>query len=314
MLSRVAEQLYWLARHIERAENTARLINVNTNLLLDLPRRHEFGWQPLIDITSSNELFNSLYEEPDERSVIRFLVSDKSNPGSIQSCLFLARENLRTTRDIIPREAWELLNDLNLFLKNNIVNSTSRRRRYGFLKTIIGGSHQITGLLAGTMNHDEGYDFMRMGRNLERADMTTRLVDVRSGDLLLEHEGLTPFENIQWVSLLKSLTAYQMYRQYMKLRVRGPEVLKFLLQTEIFPRSCAHCLLQIQQCLENLPENDTLQRSVLSLRRNVKETDTAELARSGPGLHQYMDQLQMQFAVLHDALASRYFLDSRMNP
>lgn len=314
MLSRVAQQLYWFARYIERAEDMARMINVHTNLLLDLPRQHEFGWDSLLEITGTDELFVDLHEEADERSVIRFLVSDRANPGSIQSCLFFARENLRTTRDIIPREAWELVNDMNLFLKNNMASGLSRRRRWGFLKNVIGGSHQLTGLLASTMNHDEGYDFLRMGRNLERADMTTRIVDVRSADLLLEHDVLTPYENIQWMSVLKSLTAYQMYRQHVKMRVRGPEVLKFLLQTDEFPRSFSHCLQQVQFCLESLPENDVLLRHVLTMRRNIREADMNKLAKAGSGLHDYIDQLQAQLAELHDAISARYFSLEVSNP
>lgn len=307
MLSRVAEQLYWFARYIERAEDMARMINVHTNLLLDLPRQHEFGWDSLLEITGDDSLFNTLYQEADERNVIRFLVSDKSNPSSIHSCLFFAKENLRTTRDIIPREAWELLNDLNLYLKNNMTSGLSRRRRWSFLKNIIGGSHQLTGLLASTMNHDAGYDFLRMGRNLERADMTTRIVDVRSADLLLEHDVLTPYENIQWMSVLKSLTAYQMYRQHVKMRVRGPQVLKFLLQTDEFPRSFSHCLQQVQLCLESLPESDSLLRHVLSLRRNIKDADMDKYAKAGSGLHEYIDHLQSQLADLHTTITARYF-------
>lgn len=307
MLSRVAQQLYWFARYIERAENMARMINVHTNLLLDLPRQHEFGWDSLLEITGGDELFNSLKEEADERSVIRFLVSDKTNPSSIQSCLYFARENLRTTRDIIPREAWELVNDLHLFLKANMTSGLSRRRRWGFMKHVIGGSHQITGLLASTMNHDAGYDFLRMGRNLERADMTTRIVDVRSADLLLEHDVLTPYQNIQWMSVLKSLTAYQMYRQHVKMRVRGPQVLKFLLQTDEFPRSFSHCLQQVQLCLEALPDNDPLLRNVLTLRRNIKEADMDKYAMANSGLHEYIDHLQSQLADLHTAITTHYF-------
>jgi uncharacterized alpha-E superfamily protein len=307
MLSRVAEQLYWFARYIERAENTARLINVNFHLLLDLPRRRELGWQSLIDITGSNQLFLSHYQNPDERSVIRFLVSDKNNPSSIQSCLFFARENLRTTRDIVPRETWELVNDMHLFLKNNIANSLSRNRRYEFLRAIIRGSHQITGLLAGTMSHDHGYEFLRMGRNLERADMTTRIIDVRSADLLPRHDKeLTPFENIQWVSVLKSLTAYQMYRQHMKQRVRGADVLRFLLQVELFPRSYAHCLHEVQRCVETLPGGVTLRRNLITLRRGVREAKVHRLASGG--LHEYINQLQAQLAAIHHAITDRYFL------
>jgi len=313
MLSRVAEQLYWFARYIERAEDMARMINVHTNLVLDMPRHHEFGWDSLLEITGDDERFNELYEEADERSVIRFLVSDKSNPNSIQSCLFFARENLRTTRDIIPREAWELVNDMNLFLKNNLSSGLSRRRRWGFMKNVIGGAHQITGLLASTMNHDAGYDFLRMGRNLERADMTTRIVDVRSADLLLQHDVLTPYENIQWMSVLKSLTAYQMYRQHVKMRVRGPEVLKFLLQTDEFPRSCSHCLQQVQLCLETMPDNDLLLRHILSMRRNIKDANMDKYAEADSGLHEYIDHLQTQLGELHNAITARYFsLDVRM--
>jgi len=307
MLSRVAEQLYWFARYVERAEDMARIINVHANLLLDLPRKHEFGWDSLLEITGSTELFDTIYDNADERNVIRFLVSEKANPSSIHSCLFFARENLRTARDIIPREAWELVNDMNLYLKNNLPGGLSRSRRWGFLKNVIGGSHQLTGLLASTMNHDVGYDILRMGRNLERADMTTRLVDVRSADLLLEHDVLSPYENIQWMSVLKSLTAYQMYRQHVKMRVRGPQVLKFLLQTDEFPRSFSHCLRQVQLCLGELPEHDVLLRHVLSMRRNIKEADMDYFAKTGAGLHEYIDQLQAQLAELHDAISARYF-------
>lgn len=100
------------------------------------------------------------------------------------------------------------------------------------------------------------YDFLRRGRNLERADMTTRIIDVRSASLLAEHEGLTPFENIQWMSVLKSLTAYQMCRRNVQVRVRRPDVLKFLLKDKKFPRSFYHALLEVKNCLEQLPRNE----------------------------------------------------------
>ncbi|MDX1529610.1 MAG: alpha-E domain-containing protein, partial [Gammaproteobacteria bacterium] len=112
MLSRVAENLYWLGRYMERAENTGRIVNVNGNLLLDLPKGIAPGWQPLIEITGSGNFYRKSYNDFEERNVVKFLVGDPQNPGSIISSLSMARENARTIRDIIPRESWELINEL----------------------------------------------------------------------------------------------------------------------------------------------------------------------------------------------------------
>ncbi|MEM7026842.1 MAG: alpha-E domain-containing protein [Pseudomonadota bacterium] len=307
MLSRVAEELYWMSRHLERAENMARIVNVHENLLLDLPKKIPFGWQSTILITGGNDLFYELYEEPDEKSVIRFLIGDKKNPSSLFSCIIHARENVRTTRDIIPRESWELLNDVYHNIKNNMSTALGRRGRYAFLNGFIGDIHQITGLLAGTMTHDEGYAFLRLGRNLERADMTTRIIDVRSADLIENRDSeLSPFDNIQWVSVLKSLTAYQMYRQFSSTRVKGSLVLKFLLQNEQFPRSVSHCICEVKKCIESLPNNDSALREVMSLQRLNTGTDIDSLAKSG--FHDHIDNLQAQIGSLHAIIDKSYFL------
>ncbi|HSJ48080.1 MAG TPA: alpha-E domain-containing protein [Gammaproteobacteria bacterium] len=306
MLSRVAETIYWMARYIERAENTARLINVNGHLLLDLPRRVRLGWAPLIDITGSDELFYSRYEEADERHVVRFLVTDTINSGSILGSLHLARENARTIRDIIPREAWEQINHLYLQTRENTASSQGRRRREEYLRQVILGAQTITGMLAGTMTHDAGYDFLRMGRNLERADMTTRIIDVRSASLLPGlSEELTPFENIQWMSVLKSLTAYQMYRREMRLRVRRPDVLAFLLQERRFPRAFYHTLCEVENCLASLPHNEKPLESLARLQKKVLNAKPQKLHQEE--LHKFIDQLQLGLARLHNQIAATYF-------
>ncbi len=307
MLSRVAEELYWMSRHLERAENMARIVNVNENLLMDLPVKIPFGWQSTISITGGDDVFYDHYDEPDEKNVIRFIIADTNNASSILSCISRARENVRTTRDIIPRESWELLNDLYQKIKNNMSTALGKRGRNAFLNSIIGDVHRITGLLAGTMSQDEGYCFLRLGRNLERADMTTRIIDVRSANLIAELENeLTPFGNIQWVSVLKSLTAYQMYRQYSKTRVKGALVLKFLLQCEEFPRSFSHCINEVKKCLEELPNNDEPLREIASLQRLNTNTDIGKLAKSG--FHDHIDLLQAQLASLHNCIDKSYFL------
>lgn len=306
MLSRVANNIYWMARYIERAENTARLINVNTHLLLDLPKRVRLGWEPIVDITGSRDYFYSVNEQADERSVVRFIVTDTKYSGSILSSLNQARENARTIRDIIPREAWEQVNELHLKAKNNAHSVMTHRHRYDYLRSVILGAQTITGLLAGTMTHDEGYDFLRMGRNLERADMTTRIIDVRSATLLPEMtEDLTPFENLQWMSVLKSLTGYQMYRREMRQRVRRPDVLKFLLQEKRFPRAFHHTLCEVESCLHDLPHNEKPLQLVGKLKTKLLRAKPQELMQEK--LHEFIDVLQLGLIKIHQSIHETYF-------
>ena len=306
MLSRVASHIYWMARYIERAENTARIINVNTHLLLDLPKRVRLGWEPIVDITSNREYFYSQNEEADERSVVRFMVTDVKNPASILSSLGMARENARTIRDIIPREAWEQVNEQYLVAKKDAQSVMTHRHRYDYLRSIILGAQTMTGLLAGTMTHDEGYNFLRMGRNLERADMTTRIIDVRSATLLPGMtEELTPFENLQWMSVLKSLTAYQMYRREVRLRISRPEVLKFLLLEERFPRAFYHTLREVESCLDALPRNVKPLRTLTSLKSRLLRAKPQELKQEK--LHDFLDELQFGLIGINDSIHQTYF-------
>ncbi|OUD14600.1 alpha-E domain-containing protein [Thioflexithrix psekupsensis] len=319
MLSRVASNIYWMARYIERAENTARLINVNTHLLLDLPKQMTFGWQPLIAITGGEDLFYRTSQEANEYNITRFLLVDIENPSSVLSALSMARENMRTTRDIVPSGAWEQLNDLYLYVKSNVNNALNKRTRYDFLKHVIESSQLITGLIAGTMSRGDGYNFMRMGSYLERADMTTRILDVRSANLLPKLEqgeeasiNLTPFDNIQWMSVLKSLSAYQMYRHHVRSRVRGPDVLHFLLQNQQFPRAFSFCLGTVEHCLNSLPKNDLPLRQLARLRRQVQGADMQKLAYTG--LHEFMDELQLGLINVHSQIESVYFSSSQTSP
>ncbi len=312
MLSRVASNIYWMARYIERAENTARLINVNTHLLLDLPKKMTFGWEPLIAITGSEEGFWRKEQAADEYNVTRYLLVDEENPSSVLSALSAARENMRTTRDIVPSGAWEQLNDLHLYVKHNVNSALNKRTRYDFLKHVIESSQLISGLVAGTMSRGEGYNFMRMGSYLERADMTTRILDVRSANLLpkqvQEEEGalsLSPFDNIQWMSVLKSLSGYQMYRHHVRSRVRGPDVLRFLLQDTEFPRAFSFCLGTVERCLSSLPKNDAPLRQVARVNRLVQSGDVYKLAYTG--LHDFMDELQLGLINVHSQIETAYF-------
>ena len=309
MLSRVAENLYWLGRYIERAENTARIVAVNANLLLDLPKGIAPGWEPLVQITSSAALFDEHYTEPDERSVVRFLVSDTCNPGSILSALSQARENTRTVRDIVQRELWEVVNEVYIYARENQQSGLSKRGRFAYLKHIIRSSQTFTGLGSGTMNHNAGFHFLRLGALLERADMTTRIIDVRSASLLPEQKAAQrTFENIQWMSVLKSLHAYQMYRQKMQVRVRRRDALRFLLQDDEFPRACYRCIKAAESRVKRLPHNDAPLRMLARVKRMTDSADIDRLAESQSHLHIFIDQLQLGLALVHEEIAGQYFL------
>lgn len=306
MLSRVANNLYWLARYLERAENTARLINVNSHLLLDLPSKVKLGWEPIIDILSFRDKFYESYKDVDEKSVINFMVVDKNNPGAILSSLKSARENARTIKEIIPREAWEQINALYLFVTENQKDAFTRRSRYAYLSKIVLANQTITGLLAGTMSHDEAYAFVRLGRNLERADMSTRIIDVRSATLLSEIDSELPaFSNIQWMGVLKSMTAYQMYRREVRVRINREDVLTFLLTNPRFPRSLVHAIEQIERAVTELPNSRETVDKTSRVKSYLLNAKPATLKQEK--LHEFIDDIQLGLIEIDKQIEDSYF-------
>jgi uncharacterized alpha-E superfamily protein len=306
MLSRVAETMYWLGRQVERAENAARVVAVNANLLLDLPKGIAPGWRPLVDITGANALFEEHYKDYDECHVVRFLLGDERNPGAVLSALAGARENCRTIRDIVPREGWEQINELYLYARDGLPKGLTKGGRHAYLSRVILGCQTISGLLSGTLLHDQGYDFIRLGRHLERADMTTRIVDVRSASLLpAETTELRPYATIQWVSVLRSMSAYQMYRRSEQVRVQRGPVLRFLFKSAAFPRAVNHCCERMRASLERLPRNEAALRVAGRLSRKLLGTEVQRLTQTE--LHRFVDELQLDIGDLHDEIARTWF-------
>jgi uncharacterized alpha-E superfamily protein len=306
LLSSVAERMYWMARYVERAENTARIILVNHNLLLDMPRNMTLGWEPLVAITGCREAFHEHYAEASERNVIRYLVSDPRNPNCLVGSLAQARENLRTTRAIVTRSAWEAVNDMYGFASESKNTAASRRGRYAYLTHIIDNCQMLAGKLSGTMSHDQTYDFLRMGRNMERADMTARVIDVRGSNLLPTHtEELKPFDDIQWKSVLDSLAAYQMYRRQVHVRVFGKAVLRFLLQDTVFPRAVQYTLSEVEHCLRSLPGNESALRVLGRAQRLVQQVDVPGIVTEG--LTDFVNELQLVHSELNSQLMASFF-------
>lgn len=308
MLSRVAENLYWLGRYLERAENTVRIVDVNSNLLLDLPRGTELGWSPLIAITGSQERFEQAGLDPTERAVVKFIVTNRTNPGSVINSLGYARENARNSRDYLPQESYGRIRELHTHAIETRSRVASKRQRFAYLEHIIGECQGIGGLLMDTMNHDAGYRFLQIGRLLERADMTTRIIDVRSETLLpTTGRPLVPFEQVQWMGVLKSLSAHQMYRRKVNVQLRRAPALEFLLRDDQFPRSVRFCIRSVSRQLELLPTSKRLTRVCDRIEQMLDTVDIITLSDDAIQLGKTMDRLQRYFSEIQALIDHRYF-------
>src|SRR5262245_36536362 len=304
-LSKTAERIYWLGRYLERAECTARLVNVNTTLLIDLPRGLSLGWRPLVDITGSVDVFDELYDDSNERNVVRFLMADPRNTGSLLSSLQFARENARTIREIMPRVSFEYINELYLTTKQALTGAMSRARRGDMLADVMRRTQQIDGFLSGSMLHDANWCFLRLGHFLERADMTSRIVDVRTTTALTTPELLEPYRQVQWRSILRSLHALQSYQISVQEPLQQNLALDFLLHNEDLPRSLRYCIEGIRRSLRRLPRNaKPLARCNVIVRR-LAEIDAKWL--SDAALHEFIDDWQLMLAELHDLIGDTYF-------
>lgn len=307
MLSRSAERIYWLARYLERSENSARLISVYMNLLLDLPKGVEMGWQQLIRINGSEQHFYRKHKSANERSVTRFLMADANHAGSLFSSLSFARENMRTTRELLPDEAWEQVNEMYLFTKNNLDTVAGRRGRVILLNEIMEGCQRFSGLLSGYMSHNHLYRFIRLGRNIERADMSSRILELAT--LLLSESRsseMRQYESILWMNILKTFNALLMYRQHVRSRITGDDVLNYLLRDDALPRSVACCIADMADAVAKLPNHAQLPAKVTELQRYVQAIDTREATQSQ--LRTILDDLQSRLGNLHDEISVNWFL------
>lgn len=306
MLSRIAESVYWAARYFERAENTARIVLSHHNLLLDVPCETNYCWEALMAITGSSESYYEHYQNVSEQEVTDFLILDKKNYSSVITSLALARENLRTARAEFPRDAWECVNQLYWYSVDNAKRAEHKPFRYEYLRHIVNISQQFKGIISGTMSRDSAYNFMRLGNFIERSDMTTRVIDVRAVNLILsQKQELKPYNDIKWMSILKSLAAYQMYRRSINTRVAGTQVVNFLLKNDQFPRSVYRCLTEMLECLSYLKEPEEPQKKIEQVIQMVNGSDIPSLIEQG--LHEFLDDIQKELAEIHSMISNKYF-------
>ncbi|MCT0228888.1 MAG: alpha-E domain-containing protein [Cyanobacteria bacterium] len=311
MLSRVADSLYWINRYVERAENISRFVEVSEAMALDCPPGSAEPWLPLIDASGDRELFDELYPAGGPEQVVEFLVRAEANPYSVVNCIAIARENARQIRDVITTEMWEQLNDTYWTLLDS--EGFWKQQPQERLRDIRRACQLFYGITDATLSRDLSWHFSRLGRLLERADKTTRILDVKYFLLLPTPDEVGGvLDELQWISLLRSAGAYQMFRQSQQQAIEPKAVAAFLLLDPIFPRSVRYCLERINETLRIVRGQavpgapDELEcLSGLTLAR-WSYTSIDELIAGG--LHESIDDLQSDLNRLHDLVEQRYFI------
>jgi uncharacterized alpha-E superfamily protein len=307
----VADAVYWMARYIERAENVARFIGVNLHLQLDLPLEPAYQWQPLIDTSGDAKLFPQYYDSPVEENVIQFLAFDARNPNSIYSCLRAARENARSIRDTISSEMWEQVNGM--YLQIQLQRDTAHHESLSeVMRSIRLAGHMFEGVTDATMSYNEAWHFLRLGRMIERADKTSRILDVKYFILLPSSTNVgTPYDDIHWSAVLKSVSGFEMYRKRHG-RILPRNIVAFLLMDEQFPRAIRHCIRSAEQSLHAVTGTPAgvfqyeSEESMWALSVEMSSTDIDEVIRTG--LHEYLDALQTKMNAVGDSLLKDFFV------
>jgi uncharacterized alpha-E superfamily protein len=319
MLSRVADSIYWMNRFIERAENVSRFLDVNLNMLLDMPAGIQQQWEPLVATTGDREFFKQHYGEATGEAVTQFLVFDRNYSNSVLSCLQKARENARSVREVISSEMWEQVNSFCM-----MVSDASRDLSLSDLTSLLTeiklASHLFAGVMDATMSHSEGWHFGHMGRFLERADKTSRILDVKYFVLLPSTEDVgTPVDELGWMALLKSASAYEMYRKRSNLhRITPGEVAEFLILDSEFPRSIRFCLFQLERSLHQITGTpfgmwrNPVERTIGKLRSELEYVTISEIINLG--MHEFLDRLQLQLNSLDTEVFRAFFSRTPVAP
>jgi uncharacterized alpha-E superfamily protein len=312
MLSRVAESLYWMSRYVERAENVARFIDVNTWLQLDLPGNYEEQWLPLVSTTGDQALFSEHYKEATKRNVIRFLIFDTRNPNSVNASVMTARENARIARQYITLEMWEQINRFYLMMQGAARSfEAGYEPSQDFFGDVTSASHLFLGITDATMSHNEGWHFCRLGRMIERADKTSRILDAKYFLLLPSVDSVgTPYDDIMWAAVLRSTSALEMYRKRFQ-EISPMRIVEFLVLDREFPRAIHYCVNAAEESLRAISETrprmfrNPAEQQLGRISADLNYTQVREIITLG--LHEFMDDLQVGLNRAGSAIHNTFF-------
>jgi len=304
MLSRSAERVYWLGRYLERAENTARIVQQYSQLLLDLPEEVGVDWAELIAIFGLVAEFEG--RDADERTVVDFLLASADSGSALANSIRMARDNIRNSRDLLPQESWECVNELHQYARSNLKAASAGKDRFEVLAECIARCQQINGILNGTMSHADPYHFLVMGQKLERADMTSRVIDVAAAYLQKNEAIVLRYGSTLWTNVLKSVSGFQMYRQYRQPEVAGLAVTDFLVNDRQFPRAIRACIEQVRHTASLLPRGSELDGTVGVALDGLPEPIPGDI--DGAAVTRLMDETQQRLAGVHGAVVETWFL------
>ena len=297
MLSRTADHLFWLSRYTERAENTARMLNVHyeTSLLPQSAAVSQYGWQGVLSLSELLSAYSALHGEVTPQGVMRFMVLDEENPSSIIACLKAARENARAVRGTLTTEVWETLNQTWLEISRTSKTDAFEKDPGAFLEWVKFRSHLTRGVTLGTMLQDESFHFLRLGTFLERADNTARLLDVKFHAVSSDFFGAASekdqeYDFYHWSAILRSVSAFEIYRKVYRDVITPERVAELLMLREAMPRSLHHCMSEVMGNLHRVgadPQDETL-RHAGKLRADLRYGRIDEILSTG--LHAFLTQ------------------------
>ena len=310
MLARIGDSLFWLARYIERAEDTARILDVTFHTLLERGQQaYSVRWEPILSMAGEAALFRQLYGEANAQNVFEFLAFNPNNPSSILQCVTKARENARTIRDRISREMWEDLNGLYFTLGDFDPKEETAAGPHRFCGRVIFGSHRFHGVTDATLPHDEGWEFLRVGWALERAEMTARLVDVQYRTLM--ESGAGTVDSHQWMGVLKSVGAYEAYHRMYHSPIEPERVAELLILHSLHPRSIRFSTQEMQAGLRAISNRgrgsyaNEAERLTGKVLERLCYDRIEEILRGG--LHGYLAELIGMFNVIGESIGRTYF-------
>ena len=319
MLSRTADHLFWMARYTERAENTARMLDVNvqTALLPQSADATERGWRAMLGISELEEAFHAKYPRISARDVIDFMTRDPANPSSIVSCLASARENARAVRGTLTTEVWETHNTTWLEVQNQLRNRSLRDDPSPFFEWVKYRSHLSRGVTIGTMLKDEAFYFIRLGTHLERADNTARILDVKfhgakqdspSGDLGEPTIQDTQRDFYYWAAILRSVSAFEIYRKVYRDVITPARVAELLMLRSDMPRSLLGCLEEVVANLRNVANDNSArtERFAGRLHAQLKFASIDDILEQG--LHDYLERFLADINELGNRVSRDFLL------
>ncbi len=313
LLSRHAECLVWLARYMERIENLARILDVTDTFV-----RHgadQSGWEAVVWINSDDEPFFRKHDAATAETVLDFYLLDRENPNSILSAMLAARENARTLRPLISTEMWTQMNVFSNRVRALKRADAAPSRVSGLCAFLKEACQAHAGITDGTFYRDQGWAFYCIGRYLERADQTSRLVDIKYNTLLPKPGDVGgPLDVSQWHALLRAASGYHAFRRLYPSEMTPALVAGFLLMNHAFPRSVVLCVKQLEIYLSQLGSGYTLRGTYPALER-LEELRAALLdqpieAVLERGLHEFLDWVQMQLRGVHDAVAQAFWAEA----